>query len=406
MFSTVNEYSYYKIALYDLTDEQKSKALQMSNTAAIIYNWGIEFCKKHYEETGKYPKFIGMSLALAEYIKSPEHSWMSHIPKYTRDSALHDLDAAYQKFFNKLAKYPKPKKVSNEKLRFAVRHDRISFHGKNHEYVRIPGLSTRNGNFISCKNHRIPVGKDIVYNNVRIKYDGIHWWLSIAVKLRKPFIEEDPIEYVPDGEGFGIDVGIRTSAYLSNGISFDFPYKHRIEILEHRRDKLRSAIDKVKKQERSSSHIDGCEVKTSKRQLKRMQRYRKTRRQIKNIYNTYYHQVSRQIADMKPAWICIETLQVRKIQKSNPYTSKYVHESRLAGFLDKIDYKCRENGTKVIRAPREYPSSQICSKCGTQHKIGDSKVFKCPNCGLVIDRDLNAALNLRNYGVANPQPYM
>ena len=404
MYSTVNEYQYFKIVLHNLTEEQKSKALLMSNVSNIIYNWGIDYCKQYYIENGKYPKFIGMSLALAEYLKNPDNKWMTQVPKYTRDSALKDLDAAYNKFFNKQAKYPRKKKINAEKLRFAVRHDRISFHGDHNEFIRIPGLSSRYGNFIDAKNHTIPVGPTIEYNNARIKYDGIHWYLSIAVKLRKPFIEETPIEHHPTGTGFGIDVGIRTSAYLSNGMHFEFPYKHRIQVLEHRRDKLRSAIDKNK--ERSSSHIERCEVQPSKRQLKRMQRYRKTRRQIKNLYNTYYHQISRQIADMNPEWICIETLEIRRLQKYNKFTSKYIHESRLASFLDKIDYKCREQGTRVIRAPRDYPSSQICSNCGFRHDVGQSKIFKCPTCGLVIDRDLNASKNLERYGVDNPQPYM
>jgi putative transposase len=71
----------------------------------------------------------------------------------------------------------------------------------------------------------------------------------------------------------------------------------------------------------------------------------------------------------------------------------------MATLSEYIEYKCHDNNIEVIHADREYPSSQICSKCGSLYKIGKSKTYTCPICGLIIDRDLNAAFNLRDFGI-------
>lgn len=411
MYSTIHQYKYYKVKLYDLNDEQIEKAKLYSKVSAILYNFGIEFVQYEYQNHRKYPKFFGLCEAMRNFVNQDENRWMKQVPAYTRAMTMKILDGAFQRFFKKQAKFPKPKKIDNPHYSFSIQSDSISFHKTEKNLIRIPGLSGKYDGHINAKQHHLPIDKESKHNfkNARIKYDGINWWLCISFKLDA---NQEPIE-TPTGEGFGIDVGLRTAAYLSNGRKFDFPYTMRIKTLLHRKNKLRSAIDKYKnmerkKQERSSSHDENREVQIpiSNRQMKRINRYRKTCRQITNIYHTFYHTVSRRIADMYPEWICIETLQVKEIQHNNKRNSANMHEARLSGFLDMIDYKCREHGTKIIRAPKSFPSSQICSKCGNKHKVGSNETYICPNCGLEINRDLNAALNLKKYGIDNPTPYM
>ena len=406
MYSKVNEYAYYKVKLYDLNDLQKSRILGLAKACVFVYNWGIDFCKSYYK--GHYGKvhYKTMSMYLAKEIEeNPKLSWLlDYSQKHSRDAVLKDLEDAFKRYDNPnlKTKFPRYKSLKTYRLRAPIRYNRISFHGENNRYIRLPGISDRYSGFVDAKNHNIPVGPYIKYENARIKYDGRDYWLCIAVKIKVPFSIP-----TPQGEGFGIDVGIRTSAVLSNGIEFERVDPHRLKVLMNRRDKLRSAIDradKLNKKDRSSSHTGYADedqyagLPISKKQMKRVDRHRKTCIQITNLTRTHYHQISRKIADMRPKWIAIEHLEIRRIQKYNRYTSKYMHESQLYTLLSMIDYKCREQGTEVFVAPADFPSSQICSNCGAINKIGESKTYRCPHCGLVIDRDLNAAYNLRDLG--------
>lgn len=406
MYSTVNEYKYYKVKLYNLTNLQKERILGLAKACCFVYNWGINFCKSYYN--GHYGKvnYKTMSMYLAKEIESnPKLSWLLDVSqKHSRDAVLKDLEDAFKRYDNPSLKtrFPRYKSLKTYRLRAPVRYNRISFKGENNRYIRLPGISNRYSGYIDAGNHNIPVGPYIKYENARIKYDGIDYWLCIAVKISVPF--EIP---KPEGEGFGIDVGIRTSAVLSNGIEFKRVDPHRLKVLMHRRDKLRSVIDnadKINKKDRSSSHTGYADEDLyagqpiSKNQMKRVRRHRKTCIQIHNLFNNHYHNISRQIANMRPKWITIEHLEIRRIQKNNKHTSKYVHENRLYTLLSMIDYKCRELGTEVFVAPADFPSSKKCSRCGTINEIGESKIYRCPCCGLVIDRDLNASYNLRDLG--------
>lgn len=406
MYSKVNEYKYYKVKLYDLTDLQKQRILDLAKVCCFVYNWGIDFCKSYYN--GHYGKvhYKTMSMYLAKELdENPKLAWILNCSqKHTRDAVLKDLEDAFKRYDNPALKtrFPRYKSLKAYRLRAPIRYNRISFKGENNRYIRLPGISDRYSGYIDAKDHGIPVGPYIKYENARIKFDGNDYWLSIAVKVKVPF--EIP---KPTGEGFGIDVGIRTSAVLSNGIEFERVDPHRLKVLCNRRDKLRSAIDradKLNKKDRSSSHTGYADddlyagQPISKKQMKRVARHRKTCIQIHNLYNSHYHKISRQIADMRPAWIAIEHLEIRRIQKDNKHTSKHVHESRLYSLLSMIDYKCRELGTEVYVVPADFPSSKKCSRCGAINEVGQSKTYRCPYCGLVIDRDLNASYNLRDLG--------
>ena len=72
--------------------------------------------------------------------------------------------------------------------------------------------------------------------------------------------------------------------------------------------------------------------------------------------------------------------------------------ARLGILIHDIEYKCSQAGSTILKAPMNFPSSQICSNCSHRYKIGSSKIYKCPNCGIIIDRDYNASINLLNYG--------
>lgn len=262
----------------------------------------------------------------------------------------------------------------------------------------------RKGDLIDCGNHNIPFGKNIKYDNVRIKFDGVNYWMSLSVKTIIPIVCNNTIDN--DDDVVGIDIGIRTSAYLSNGKSFDGPNEKRLRILDDRLRKIQSAVDRDRRKrfnQSISTKTKYYDIPKSKNQIKRETKLAKTRNRIINIYKSRYHKISREIANEHYKTIVLEDLGVSSIIQNaiGKDLRNNLYQGRLATLSEYISYKCRQEFTTVIYADRDFPSSQICSCCGSRYKIGKEKIYSCPVCGLVIDRDLNASINLKNFGLSS-----
>ena len=126
----------------------------------------------------------------------------------------------------------------------------------------------------------------------------------------------------------------------------------------------------------------------------------KLNHKLTNIRKNYIHQVTDEIIKRKPSFIVLEDLNVKGMMK-NRHLAKAVQQQNFAEFATILEYKAKQNNIKIIYADRFFPSSKTCSCCGAiKHdlKLKD-RIFKCNSCGLVIDRDYNASLNLYLYGI-------
>lgn len=124
-------------------------------------------------------------------------------------------------------------------------------------------------------------------------------------------------------------------------------------------------------------------------------------RRLKNIRENYIHQITTYLVKTKPSRIVIEDLNIRGMLK-NKHLSKAIAEQCFYKFITTLDYKCRWGSIEFIKANRFYPSSKLCSRCNNIKKdlrLKD-RVYTCHRCGLVIDRDFNASINLANYKLA------
>jgi putative transposase len=133
--------------------------------------------------------------------------------------------------------------------------------------------------------------------------------------------------------------------------------------------------------------------------------YEKTRiklnhcyKRIKNIRNDYLNKITTNLCK-RYKYICIEDLPINNLLK-NRKLSRYIALSCWYTFKCMLSYKSDLYNNIIILAEREYPSSQLCSNCGNRQKLKLSqRIYKCPKCGLIIDRDFNASINLKNYGI-------
>ncbi|MCX7950992.1 MAG: RNA-guided endonuclease TnpB family protein, partial [Clostridiales bacterium] len=125
----------------------------------------------------------------------------------------------------------------------------------------------------------------------------------------------------------------------------------------------------------------------------------KTLRRLKNIRHDYIHQITTSLVRTKPEYVVMESLNTCGMRK-NRKLSKSIQQQLFHEFKRQMEYKCTWNNIKFILADRFYPSSKTCSNCGhiKDNLSLSERIFICDECGYEIDRDLNASINLKNYG--------
>jgi putative transposase len=194
--------------------------------------------------------------------------------------------------------------------------------------------------------------------------------------------------------GIGIDLGIKELAVSSDGSRYrNINKTQTVKKLEKRRGRLQRSISR--KYEKNKEGGSYCKTKNI---IKSEKLLLKVNHRLTNIRKNYLHQTTSEIVNRKPRFICIEDLNVSGMMK-NRHLSKAVQDQGFFEFRKQLEYKCNARGIRFITADRFYPSSKLCSCCGTikkDLKLSD-RVYKCV-CGNVMDRDLQAALNLRAYG--------
>ena len=402
MHQSDHKYRYYKVEIHNLSDEQKIIVERNSYARRFVRNYFLALFREEFPN-GNVPSYTSSYVSKKLTALRDRNTWLKKIDRTVLKYAVKDLRDAYRNYKDKISGPPVFHRACKDKVRFASRPESLRFFGEGNRYAHISGLSTKEHNAIDLKNHNIPVGDNIEYQNVRVSFDGHRYWLSVAVYIA-PADDEDLIEYtIPASEPIGIDVGLVHSAVCSDGTFYDLPNSRRLQVYNNRIDKLVSSIRKNDyklglKSTRMGIPYD--QLPKSKNQLKRESKLELTYQRIANMFKTHNHQIACKILKKNPKYVVIETLGFKNMGSKIPYHKlrRHIHNSRMGQLLRFIEKKCADNGIPVIRALPGFRSSQICSNCGEVHNMGLDRVYRCPNCGLIIDRDLNAAINLRNYG--------
>ena len=294
--------------------------------------------------------------------------------------AIKDACNAYKRFFKGLSKYPKFKSKKRSKPSFYNDTFQIKFTPTHVQLEKI-------GKIKLSEKDRIPLGK---YMNPRIIYDGLKWYLSISIEI------EDNIKPTLNNLSIGIDVGVKDLAILNSGMVYkNINKSKKLKKLEKKLKRLqRKTSRKYEKNKQGNKfiktkNINKLEVKT-----------RKIHKTLTNIRNDYIQKTTTEIVRIKPSQIVMETLDIKSMMK-NKYLAKYIQQQKLYEFKTLLKYKCNKYGIKFIEVDRWYPSSKTCSECGyIKSKLSlKEREFICEDCGIVIDRDLNAAINLSRYVV-------
>ena len=377
----------YKIKIYP-TEDQKEKIDKMISLYRFSYNWAISEIESYYREFKKFINLIDLLKLFSSFRNS--NDWLNDIPYSSCKIAIRIAYRAFLNFLSNQSRYPKFKTKKRSIQSLGIRNERNAFYFKESK-VRISGLNP--GDLIECKSHDIPRGPNIQYYGCTIVKDGYEYWLSVNIE------QTIPIKPIPsDSENvLGIDVGVRTFATLSNGITYNAPNNSKLIKRARRHQSKLSKLRNARVTESIRTKTKFEDVPISKNEIKLQKLYRKTKSRIKNRNIAFLHNTTSSICNMGYGKIVMEDFSVRSMQKHRHVSKLIAMIPSLYSFKFQMKYKCRDNGIDLEFADKYFPSTQICSNCGSRHKVGTSKVYVCPNCGFTIDRDLNAAINLSRY---------
>ncbi len=378
------------------TDEQKSKIHRTIGVSRFIYNFYIAYNKEIYEREGKFVSGMDFSKWLNnEYIpNNQEMKWIKEVSSKATKQAIMNGDKSFRDFFKKAKGFPRFKKKKNQDVKaYFPKNNKTDWTIERHR-VKIPTLG-----WVRLKEFGyIPTNSIVKSGTVSQKAD--RYYVSILVEETDIKISNSNIGikiFNHNNEGIGIDLGIKDFAICSNGNKFKNINKTST---------IKKVEKKLKREQRKLSRkYESLKIRnkniregraTSQNIQKQIVKVQKLHQRLTNIRTDYINKIVSSIIKQKPSYITIEDLNVKGMMK-NKHLSKAIASQKFFEFKTKLMSKCKQNDVELRIVDRFYPSSKTCSQCGEikkDLKLSD-RVYKC-SCGLVIDRDLNASINLRN----------
>ena len=351
----------HKIEL-KLNNKAKNYMQKACGVARFTYNWALSRWKEKYESGEKTSPYALKKEFTS--IKRQEYPWVMEVTKCSPEQAFSDLGSAFKKFFKEKKGYPKFKKRGFGDS-FYLANDKIRIQGRK---IRIPKLG-----WVKLKEFwRFP--KDKILSATVSKRVG-RWFISINSEGE---VEKQKLK---SHKKIGVDVGIKSMAVTSEGQVFENP----------------KPLKKLLKRLRMLSKSVSRKKKGSKNREKAKKRLSRLYYRISNIRKDALHKASTTITKSAEI-IVIEDLNISGMLK-NRRLSRAISDVGLGEFHRQIEYKSKWYESTLIKADRFFPSSKQCSNCGEKKdnlKLSD-RIYACDHCDHVMDRDLNAAMNLRNY---------
>ena len=378
----------YKVRL-EPNNKQAGKFRQFAGAARYAYNWAIAKEKEAYDLGNGFISDVELCSLFTKH--KADNGWLYTISNDVTKQAIKDAITAFSNYFKSRAKYPQFKSKKKSKPSFYQDGFKIKVSETHIKLGKIADSTRKRrqiANWIKLsEKNRIPLVKS--YLNPRITFDGLHWYISVGVE------HPDGSVRVPTNQGIGIDLGIKELAVCSDGHTYKNINKtDKIRKLE--KQKLRKQRQIARKYLMNKQGDNYVETKNI---IKAELSFLRLTHKLTNIRKNNIHQVTTEIINRKPKFIVLEHLNISGMLK-NKHLAKAIQQQNLAEFATILEYKAKINNIEVIYADRFYPSSKTCSHCGSVKsdlKLSD-RVFTCNSCGLEIDRDYNASLNLKLYG--------
>ena len=364
------------------TKEQEILMFKSIGCSRFVYNWALNKCNVLYKQGIKY-SMSDIRKQFTQLKKENDFKWLNEVSNTTMVESMRNLDKAFKLFFKKKAKYPKFKSKKTSNKSFYVRYDSLYFKDNICNIEKIGKIRFKT-------NYKIPKCK---YTNPYCSYDGKYWYVSFGYEQNENQVELDR------NLSIGIDLGVRDLAICSNAtIIKNINKSITVRRLKKRLKRLQRQVSrKYDNLNNNKTFVKGEKFIKTQNIIKLERKIKLVYRRLNNIRNNHIHQATNKIIKFYPYRIVMEDLNISGMMK-NKCLSKAIQEQKFYEFIRQMKYKCEFNGIEFIQADRFYASSKTCSCCGSikkDLKLKD-RVYKC-DCGLSIDRDLNASINLSKY---------
>ena len=361
----------YKTEL-DLNNAQKTACAKHAGAARYAYNWGLARKLEAHQARKKVPTALDLHREL-NALKKAELGWLYEVSKCAPQEALRDLDQAFMHFFRRVKEKRSAKQVNVGFPRFKSKKNGLGsfrLYGSIHVFekaIQLPRLG-----MLRLKERGYLPTRGVHILSATVSEKGGHWFVSLHVEMESPDAEpfERPVA--------GVDLGINRMAQVSDETYYENP------------GALRSAISKLKRLQRIISRRQRASVNRAKA-VKQLAR---AHARVANIRKNALHQATSQLTKTKSA-IMLENLNVSGMLK-NHHLAQAIADAGMYEFRRQLSYKGIWYGCEVWLADRFYPSTKRCSQCGQVKPMMalGKRDYHCEYCGLVLDRDLNAAINL------------
>ena len=366
------------------TEEQKARIRKTIGTCRYVYNFYLGHNKALHDNGEKFMTGKSFSLWLNnEYIPdNPDKTWIREVYSKAVKKSIEDGCAAFTRFFKHQSDFPKFKKKGKSDVKmYFVRNNPKDCQCERHR-LKIPTLG-----WIRIKEKGyIPTTKDgYMIRSGTVSVKAGRFYVSVLVEIPDINIDNN------SNEGIGIDLGLKDFAIVSNGKTYRNINKSAgLKKLE--KQLIREQRSLSRKYENLKKGESTQRANIQKQKLK----VQKLHHKMDNIRTDYINKTIAEIVKTKPSYITIEDLNVKGMMK-NRCLSKAVASQKFYEFRKRLKAKCDEKGIELRVADRFYPSSKTCHHCGSIRKnlkLSD-RIYRC-ECGYVADRDLNAALNLKD----------
>ena len=366
------------------TEEQKARIRRTIGTCRYVYNFYLGHNKALHDNGEKFMTGKSFSLWLNnEYIPdNPDKTWIREVYSKAVKKSIEDGCTAFTRFFKHQSDFPKFKKKGKSDVKmYFVRNNPKDCQCERHR-LKIPTLG-----WVRIKEKGyIPTTKDgYMIRSGTVSVKAGRFYVSVLVEIPDVNIGNN------SNEGIGIDLGLKDLAIVSNGKTYRNINKSAgLKKLE--KQLIREQRSLSRKYENLKKGESTQRANIQKQKLK----VQKLHHKMDNIRTDHINKTIAEIVKTKPSYITIEDLNVKGMMK-NRCLSKAVASQKFYEFRTKLKAKCDENGIELRVADRFYPSSKTCHHCGSVRKnlkLSD-RIYRC-ECGYVADRDLNAALNLKD----------
>ncbi len=373
-------YKGYKVRIFP-TPEQEETLWKHVNICRYWYNYMLEYQEINYSNGGQFLRHFDMNYLVKG--QREEREWLKEVSTGTLYCVNKQVETAYLKFFKGYSKHPNFKSKKTAKKSYPISLGVHDFYFEK-DFVKVCKI----GHIKYKTNYKdIPYGMGNKYVNPHISFVHGKWIVSFELKCES---QARDLSIHP----MGIDLGIKELAVVAYGdeklVYHNINKSAKMKRLESKKKHIQRVIHRKYRTNGNWDKTSGI--------IKYEKILKQITERISNIRLNYIHQTTHELISLFPAMVTMENLDITQMEQ-NKHIATDVFAQCLGEFLRQMEYKCNYNEIPFQKVDRFYPSSKLCSNCGARKKKlkWSVRTYHCQECGISIDRDYNAAINLMRY---------